>query len=298
MAITGKGDFPLKSAWQLRRKKWTSPLPMQPIQNQSVTAQEAVFTDWLFEAATGGADGNATGSTVTTAVSIISGQATGAAATGGQTVSDNVTIISGTATGQASATGQVQSRSASILVGAATGSASAGGSIAAQTVSIISDAGTGGQGTATGQTVGSTIGIVSSNNPISADADVQGDLIVAIVSLIEGVATWQNTVGVSAGGFGSRSTRRGRGTVGKLTDEEWETARKAFAKARRKVREIQSKTSPKAVKQLPSAVSRETQAYLALASIDAIKAEAFKADAAQFYANEEDELMFVLALAA
>ena len=101
--------------------------------------------------------------------------------------------------------------------------------------------------------------------------------------------------GKSAGGTGYS---RSRGTVGKLTDSEWDKARKAFAKARRKRIELEAKTNPKALKQLASAVSRETQAYLELASIDAIKAAAFKADAAAFYAEQEEELMFILALAA
>jgi hypothetical protein len=100
----------------------------------------------------------------------------------------------------------------------------------------------------------------------------------------------------SAPGFGG--WRRRYGTVGKLTSAEWEKARKAFAKARRRRKLLEAKTNPKAIRQLPAAIEQEAEAYQVLVDIDAIRARAFAEDAAVFYANEEEELMFILALAA
>lgn len=109
--------------------------------------------------------------------------------------------------------------------------------------------------------------------------------------------------GVPGGGVGYR------GSVGKLTDEEWEKARKAFAKARRKRKELEAKLETprpaKAAQKLETQVAiareREDQAFDLMASINSIMAQAFANDAAVFYANQakqEEELMIILALAA
>ena len=129
--------------------------------------------------------------------------------------------------------------------------------------------------------------VASAVIPIRGNASIALENVHGMSPIAQGVV-----IGRSAGGVGYR------GNVGKLTSADWDKARKAFAKARRKRKELEAKTNPKAVKQLASAVSRETQAYIELASIDAVRAQAFAADAAVFYANEEDELMFILALAA
>lgn len=65
--------------------------------------------------------GNATanGATLSVAMSVVAGAASGAASTGGQTCTDTETIVSGAATGAASATGQTLSVAVSVVAGTA-----------------------------------------------------------------------------------------------------------------------------------------------------------------------------------
>jgi hypothetical protein len=108
----------------------------------------------------------------------------------------------------------------------------------------------------------------------------------------------------AGGGFGARSLRRG--TVGKLTDEEWEKARKAFAKARRKRKELEAKAeTPRPAKQaqrlaaqVSAARQRENTAFDHMAALDFTAANAFAANAAAFYANQQEEEIMIMLLAA
>lgn len=57
MATQGRGDFPLRSAWFLqRRRRRLGAIPAKPlVSGGSASAQKDVFSDWLFEPASGGA---------------------------------------------------------------------------------------------------------------------------------------------------------------------------------------------------------------------------------------------------
>lgn len=96
----------------------------------------------------GGADGNASGATVTIAASLLDGTASGAATGNGAVVPAAASLVSGAASGAAVASGTTNTAAASIISGTTSGAATANGATLTPTTSP-------GNGSATGSAAAS-----------------------------------------------------------------------------------------------------------------------------------------------
>jgi hypothetical protein len=126
-----------------------------------------IILDAEFFGAAASGDANATGSTVSVAVSLIAGaaSATGDGNASGATVTATASLVAGAATGAASAGAATVIATASLVAGAATGGAAAAGATATATVSLLAGAADGGaaagDGNAGGATIAATVSLIA-----------------------------------------------------------------------------------------------------------------------------------------
>lgn len=136
----------------------------------------------------GGSPGNASGTTLTSTLSLTTGAATGAAAAAGATLTASTSLVAGAATGAASAAGVTLTDTLSFLPGAATagGAGNAAGVTLVASAEILAGAATG-AASAAGVTVTATLSFLA--GAASAGVVAPGVTLTATLSFTSGTAT-------------------------------------------------------------------------------------------------------------